>query len=367
MTKKEIINIISANKVIKQNELLLSLTRNKNFNNIRLDKEYWFPQIEELTEEFKILEKEVQEALDESEECTKLIKSCNCPHHIRLKHYGVFGSHSTCVLCSESIVSDNCINWEYSVNRNKYCVDLIAKYQDDDDYGDIESGYTKEELYEIIIKILEQKDDDEEVDLVQEFKKINLKNCIITEKPIVKEKYILIINGTNKQFIDEESYIYKKTLNLGIEFLKYFSALLGTKVELLDSEKQNDELFKNYNNQFIQYKTLDELNDILSRQQNIPFEIIIDISEQYEYFIENDKINKKELDLNLEELFPNSKIIRIKNLSNKRKEEILNYLKSQLIITYAYQNKQYHSLENNKLKSVDFDTTCRTLKRMLIN
>lgn len=31
--------------------------------------------------------------------------------------------------------------------------------------------------------------------------------CIITEKPIVKEKYILIINRTNKQFIDEESYI----------------------------------------------------------------------------------------------------------------------------------------------------------------
>lgn len=367
MTKREIINLIKVNRTIRKNKSLLSITRDKNFNRIKIDKEYWFPKIEELSQEFKILESEVQDTLEETEKCLDLIKSSNCPHHIRLKHFGVFGSHSTCIFCDKTIMSDNCVNWEYSVNRNKYCVDLVAKYQDDEDYDYVKDGYTEEELYEIILEILKAKKDDEEVDLVQEFKKLNLNNSIITEKPIVKENYILIINGSNKQYIDEDSYIYKKHSDLGMEFLTYFSSLLGTKIELLDSEKQNSELFQNRTNHFIQYNSIEELNQILKRQQSIPFKIIIDISELYDYQIEEDKITKKEINLELEKLFPQSKIIRIKNLSKARREELINYLNKSYNMLYAYQNKRYHSLENNELKSEDLDTTCSSIKKMLVN
>ena len=47
----------------------------------------------------------------------------------------------------------------------------------------------------------------------------------------------MIIGGSNKQFVDDESYLYKKGLRVGIDFVKYFSGLLNTKVELIDGYK----------------------------------------------------------------------------------------------------------------------------------
>ena len=105
-----------------------------------------------------------------------------CTHDVRLTHYGLFTDSYKCVLCDEYIESDNNVTWNLSKNRNKYCVNLIAKYQEGEDYGYVSEGYTKEDVYKIILNILKNRGDDEDIDLIQEFKKLNLKNCDINEE-----------------------------------------------------------------------------------------------------------------------------------------------------------------------------------------
>lgn len=55
MNKIDILNLIKVNRIIKKNSSLLSITRDKRFPNIKIDMEYWFPSINELKDEFKIL------------------------------------------------------------------------------------------------------------------------------------------------------------------------------------------------------------------------------------------------------------------------------------------------------------------------
>lgn len=366
MKKIEIINLIRANRIIDKNSKLLSITRDKRFPNIKIDIEYWFPDIEELKGEFEILKKEVLDVQKESNECKQIIQKSKCNHEVRLKHFGLFGSHSNCIFCNKTIMGDNCVNWEYSVNRNNYCVDFIAKYQDDEDYDYVDYGYTKEEIYSIIENILKDKQDNEEIDLVQEIKKLNKDNCYISQKPIKKETYILILNGTNKYYLDKETYIQNNNrINIAIEVLKYLSNLLNTKVELIDNEKLEIEN-SNSNIRTMKYETYEELNKMLLEQQDIPFKIIIDITQLFDYNIENKEIKRKEIVLELEKIYPNSRIIRIGNLSNKRKEEIIEFLKRYTEIVYAYQNKNYYSLQSNELLIQNQDELLLNIKRLLV-
>lgn len=373
MKKSEILKLIDAKKIIKKNSALLSLTRDKMVKSLLIDKEYWFPNIDELKEEFDVLREEVQSALDETATCKKNIQSSGCKHEIRLKYFGLFGGDSRCIFCDEIIAPNNCTSFEYSINRNKYCVDLIAKYQVDEDYNDVEDGYTDEDVYEIIIDILKDKEDDEEIDLVQEFKKLNLKKCKINEEKKVTENYILIIGGSNKQFVDDESYLYKKGLRVGIDFVRYFSSLLNTKVELIDNGEtlESDDLKAlskdNYNIKLNSYNTTEELEKILLKQRKIPFKIIIDLTELYEYKVSDDAITKEPVTLKLDEYFPNSHIIRIGNLSRMSLKELSNFLikiqnSSDL---YAYQSNKYYYLNDDEIKSDNLENTCGKIKRLL--
>lgn len=373
MKKSEILKLIEANKKIIKNSELLSITRDKVVKSLLIDKEFWFPDIDELKEEFDVLREEVQSALDETISCKKYIQSSGCKHEVRLKYFGLFGGDSRCIFCDEIIAPNNCTSFEYSINRNKYCVDLIAKYQDDEDYNDVIDGYTDEDVYEIIIDILKDKENDEEIDLVQEFKKLNLKKCKINEDKKVTENYILIIGGSNKQFVDDESYLYKKGLRVGIDFVKYFSSLLNTKVELIDNSEtlESDDLKAltedNYNIKLTNYNTTEELDKVLLKQRNIPFKIIIDLTELYEYKVSDDAITKESVTLKLDEYFPHSHIIRIGNLSRMSLEELSNFLRNiqNPSDLYAYHGNKYYCLEEDEIKSDNLENTCGKFKRLL--
>ncbi len=364
MKKIEILKLIELNEKINKNKEILSITKNKQF---------CFPNIEELKEEFNILRHEVQYALDETTICEKHIQNSGCTHEIRLKHYELFGHHSTCVLCGNSVSSDNCVNFEYSANRNKYCAKLVAKYQDDEDYGPFSYGYTNEKVYEIIINILKNKKDYDEVDLVQEFKKLNLSNCEINEERKVNENYILIIGGSNRQYIDNDSYLYKKGLKNALDFVEYFSGLLNTKVELIDNREsfESEELKKyfpdrKYSLKFTNYDTIEQLEETLLRQKDIPFKIIIDLSEIYEYKVSNNSFSKKVYNLKLSEYFPGAHIIRINNLSKKSLEELSKVLKENNE-SYGYQSNKYYYIEDNDIKSQDLSNTCNKIIKLLKN
>lgn len=339
MKKSEILELIEVNKIIKNNSDLLSITKERENSRFQKDKKYWFPNIEELKEEFNILSIEVQEALNEVDVCKQYIQNSNCNHDVRLEHYGLFGSNSKCIFCGKSIESDICCNFEYSINRNKYCASLVAKYQDDDDYGYVSDGYTNEQIYEVILNLLKDKDMDEEVDLVQEFKKLDLHNCKINDEKKVNENYILIIGGTNKKYIDKDTYIVSENSNTSSEYVKCFSQLLNTRVELIDNIEtlENIELKKMFNDnyrylKFASYKTKEELEKELLRQKDIPFKVIIDLSNLYEYKISNDVVTKEKVELNLSEYFPNSHIVKINDApkNNFEQEETCGKIKKLL-------------------------------------
>lgn len=364
MRKKEILNLIEHNQIIKRHNNLLSIIKDEYYKNRFLDKKYWFPDIEQLKEEFSILGKEISQSLEETIVSKKYIQSNCCHHEVRLEHYGLFCSNYECVFCGKNIVGDNCINWEYSTNRNKHCVSLVAKYQNDDDYGYISKGYTNEDIYEIIINILKDKEIEEEVDLIQEFKKLNLLNCTINEDKKVEENYILIISGSNQQYIDKESYIYKKGLNIGVDFLKYFIGLLNTKVELIDNNVLKELEEQNKYIKCTKYETLEELEKIIINQKEIPFKIIIDISELFEYKINDNEILKLPYNLNLHEYFPNTHIIRITNLSTKTLGELSSFLQDKEN-TYAYNQNQYYHFDNETLIENNLENTCLKIKKLL--
>ena len=67
MTKKEILNLINANRIINKNELRLPITKNKTFRNRSLNKELWFPAVEELKEEFGPLYEQYLEEYNQEE------------------------------------------------------------------------------------------------------------------------------------------------------------------------------------------------------------------------------------------------------------------------------------------------------------
>lgn len=367
MKKIDILKVIEANLKIMNNSKLLSITKDRAFPWYSIKTEYWFPNIEELKEEFEILRKEVQSRLDETNECKKIIENSCCNHEVRLTHYHTFGGYYKCVFCDESISFDNCSSFEYSVNRNCNCANLTAKYQDSEDYEALTNGYTKKDIYEIIINILKDKDDNEEIDLVEEFKKLNLKECEIIQKKKVLENFILIISGTNQKYIDNISYITCKTFNVGVDFVKYFSGILNTKIELIDD---NDYLFKSAfpnhssNLNFISYNTIEELEEQLQRQKHIPFKIIIDLSDLYNYDIIDSSIKKENVNLDLKELFPNAHIIKIKDLSKKSLKELSIFLHEYQEL-YAYSNNKYYYLEDNEVKFEKLEDTCFKFKKLL--
>lgn len=367
MKKIDIIKLIEANLKIINNSELLSITKDKAFFNYSIPSENWFPNVEDLKEEFKILRKEVQNKLDETNECKKIIEDSCCHHEVRLTHYFTFGRDYKCVFCGESIPSDNNVSFEYSINRNCNCVNLSAKYQDNEDYDIINGGYTRKDIYEIIINILRDKENNEEIDLVEEFKKLNLKNCEIIQRRKVLENFILVIGGTNKKYIDDKSYITCKTFNIGVEFVKYFSGILNTKIQLIDN---NDDLFKkifpdnNSNLQFIRYNTLEELKKELECEKNIPFKLIIDLTELYNYDIIDNQIKKENINLDLKDLFPNAHVIKIKDLSKKSLKELSTFLYEYQDL-YAYSNSKYYYLNENEIKSDDLEDTCFKFKKLL--
>lgn len=381
MKKCEIIKLINANRTINKNYPILSMLRGYTFN-----KEHFFPEIEELKDEFDILGDEIQSAIDETNKSKIIINNSKCEHEIRIKRYGEMFGDTTCVLCNENNGSDRLNSWFGSDNRNKYCVKLLAMYHDDEERSYIKDGYTEEKVYEIILKILENKNDDDDIDLVQEFKKLKwkLRHCEINDEKKVNETFILIIGGSNKQYFDNDSYLYTNGMDISIDFAKYFSGFLNTKIEVIENKelleskrfrenfpKESADLNIISDLRFISYSSLEELKKILGNQKDFPFNLIIDISDLFEYDIGVKNIKKNSINLELEKLFPDSKIVRIGNLSKKSLEQLSNFLKStqNYDIKYAYnpqdQKEAYHYLEQNEVKNINQEDVCTQIVRLL--
>lgn len=371
MKKREIINLIEANRKIIENKDLVNMTKETTQLGFTYNRKIWLPNVEELKEEFEILKSEILDAINITEENEKIIKESKCSHEIRLEYWDCFTSSYKCIFCGNYVSSDNDVTFGHSINRNRRTVTFVAKDQDKDI---IEEGFTEEDVYKLIIEILKDKDDDEEIDLVNEFKKLNLPKCEIDERKKVNENFILIIGGTNKENLENGTYITTNVSHINSEFIKYFRGLLYTKIETIENEEylNSSEFKKSFSNtdfdlKLTQYNTIEELIKALNYEKEIPFKIIIDMTNLYSYKIKDNKLIKEKQVLNLSEIFPNSYIIKIEDLSKKELEEIKTILMNmkQENESYGYDGETYYYLEEGELEETDLNGTLKRIKKLL--
>lgn len=347
MKKKEIVNLIHAQEVIELHQDLLSTIKVQRLN-IEEGEKFWYPNIPEFKEYFEILKKEVLQAKKEALESEKIAQEIDCSHEVRLKYHGLFNCYCKCVLCKKHISSDNSISFKESNYRNKHTVTFPAKYQSDDGVPyEVKNGKTMLEVRKIILEILKNFQEEDEIDLVEEFSKLKIAKMEINKEKRKQEKYILIIGGTNKELINKEDNVYlsKETQNTSLDFLNYFISLLNIKVVVIDrKETLNVQEFQeirktNHNVLLDSYTSLGYLETALNQVEDVAFQLIIDLSELYNYEIIDNKVKSEVHDLRLNEKFPNSQIIKIKS------------------------NNERYYIEGNTEKS--FEETCNDLKRML--
>lgn len=342
MKKKDILRIIELNRTISKNQKLISLTRHERFPNIKIDEEYWFPDISDLNQEFAILKQEIKEAIEENQLSIQTLKELtqDCSHTVRLQTNSFMISSSTCIFCKTHIYGDNTgdANTIYNdINRNRNCV-MFTEDRYDENYEDYIEGYTFQEVYDIILKILETKDNDEEIDLIQEIKQLKLDKCYVDERPIEKEYYVLIIGGSNTIKINENSFMTSNKTLTGAKLAKLLGGIPKIKVELLENpDTYSKDDFKKifpYTNivgyRFFTYESIEDLEKKLKNEKDVPFTLIINASNLQEFTISNNQITTTSHNLNLSTLFPNSHIIDLLNYHDKDEKEILTDLKEKI-------------------------------------
>ena len=327
MKKREIIELINANRTIDNNDPVIANIEDRSYYlPFRRTEGEWFPNIPDLNQYFDILKTEIKESLEESDKAKEDIKRIQCDHQVRLEHYGFITSDYECVLCGHHVSSDNSISFKDSDNRNKHTVTFIDKYQiDDDDFGyTVKNGYTKEQVYTYILGILEKYNDEDEVDLVEEFSKLNIDNMTINKEKRKQEKYILIIAGTNKEYLNDSTYISNQ-YDLNVEdYYNYFISMLNTKVGIIDNSFKYDRSASKV--EVKNYDTLESLSKSVDYFKDIKFDIVIDLTKLYQFEIINNEFKSNEYKLPLNELFPNSCIFSI-NESLKVEENCNNIKK----------------------------------------
>ena len=374
MTKKEFLDLYYAKKFLKENDGLIALTeiRTKLYNGgikvSPLKEDKWVPECDALKEEFATLKKElieVRKKADKQKEIRdKIIKDCK--HEVRREVSETYGFGYDifyyCVFCGKRIHKSPV--WKESINVNNHAVNLLGDmYYDADGYPcKVDGGYSKEAVYKKIKQIVKNLNDDETIDFIKEFTKLNLKNCTITDKKDKKEYYIMIIAGNNQEKIQDFN-LFKPCNLKALDFFKYFSSILNCKI-LYVSNKTNDEINKikkeNYNIiETREYKSIKDLEYILEEYQEIPFNLIIDLSELSIYEVKDNKMERTIYDLELQKKFPKTLVYNFEEDKQQQKE------RDSHVITYSLEDKKYHILEEDKYVTQDIEGTCLKLKREL--
>lgn len=376
MKKREIVNLIEFNIKILEGNRYKSIS---------------IPKFDELKEELDVLKTEVQEGIKSSEEAKKKIKECNCDHSVRFSYPGGFGytCNDKCIFCGKGFEADNIVhgNTIYEdMNRNRYCVRFTTNYFYDEDFY-CDNAYSECEVYALLLKIIEDIDDDEEIDFVQLLKNLNIKDCEVDERRKEKTNYILIVSGSNKYNINDRGYITCERIPLIGDFVSLFTSIPNVRIELLDNEesfkdkKFTDKIDVNNvrNMRCANYETIEELKKELDNEKDVPFDIIIDMSSLYDYKIDNSKIISEKVDINFKEIFPNSYVIKIDDFGSREQADILEILKEQLLKyneAYSYikpkkncfrkEKGDFYKVDGNSVGTTDVNDVFKGLRRVLV-
>lgn len=372
MKKREIIEMLNAIEILKKyGNFIVMKKEDDRFIEIFEDEKRWYPNIPELKEYFDILKEELTDIKDKTNNAIKNRKTIKCSHEVRLKNYQLSWHYYQCALCGASIKLSN--RFEEPLDLDKHYISFINKYQFDYDDGPykIESGKSRKELLDLILKILEKYSDEDEVDLVEELSKLNIGPEEVNLEKRSKETYILIINGTNIEYIkNNDIYISRRSLiSDTIKFIECFLGLLNTRLAIVEGESFiKDEYLKKIGglrNKILKYDTIKDLKINLNALRYTHLNQCL-LSELYDYKIENGNVVASDYSLNLERLFPNSIIIRVQGFNiNKSDEEIKEYLLKYRDAIVNRGNFYYYNSSDN-VEYIDTNNMCKKLRRRLI-
>ena len=366
MKKKDIKKVLFAYDNINNLSILVSYTKTNGFSSIYdKDEKLWLPFLEGFEEEMDILKDEIREARASYDKALEDKKMCS--HDIRIETVeddGGFCLSPThrCALCG-AVVNTN-YSWYLSDGRNNYTVTVKNKNQFDGDYWYIyDKGLDRGEVINYVMSFLDKYEDDDEVDLVEEFSLLDLqKDITVNKKKRILNDYVLIIGGTNKERLYDDIYISKAVNDESYNFLDYFGNLFNTKVALFDREEvlSKDKFDKYRKCRWILFKDYDSLFSLekeLTNFRDIDFGVILDLSDLYDYSYQDNCLTTLKYDLDLKSIFPNSKIVKIDNFS---KNELLE-LKSEFDVFYQKMDNEYYA----SFGKTSFECICDEAKQLI--
>ncbi len=333
MKKKEIIEIIKNKKIIRNSKILPLYSYCSNNEDIK-------SILEKVIEENETLKNQYKTDTKAKEEFDSFKSSCKCTHEIRKKVYveddeDLFREnyYYECVFCGHKIpISFSNADW-YERHFYNYSV-----YFENNEIG----------IFDIILKILEEKDDDDEINLVEEFKRLNLDQTVCTINDDERQNnYVMIIDNSIKS---------KEKPSIGeINLLDYISKLNGVRVHLISKSITYDRLRYGllYDGKYKYPKDMLISSDIYfpidvlekDKKNNLPFKIIINLSPTLTYY--NGTTNEKEpMYTALKDMFPNSIIITLPKLNEENIDDILYYIKD------VFSNTKKPEFDSKKIKTL---------------
>jgi len=363
MKKRELIDYLKAQNIVNKNQKLLAHMKYR-------DKFNWFPKIDDLEDEFNILKKEVNRRYNECNEALKIYNKFrrNCKHEVRIHDY-IYGlppvwkeKVSFCIFCDKKISENSHTIWDESVNINNRFVSFLDKYTsiDEDGMGHYErfvrkNGYSKNDIFHLIEKIYNDKNDDDDIDLIEAFSKLNLPDCEIVNKKLKPEYYVLIIGGYNTEKIFDNIKVcdtskvlnyFNRDCTYFFDFYKYFSSLLNTKIHLV----YNDLIKIDDTNSYLStYRDIEQLQIRLEQAASsyIHYDLILDLSNLHTFSLINNQIYSSNYVLDLRKYFPDSSIFKIN------------------LIFGSYSNDIVLLNDDGNNVSNGFDESCKMLRKAL--
>lgn len=295
------------------------------------------PNIKGIKEELEILKKEITDVVSKKEKAEIFLNNeCNCNHEVticdvetRLNHYA-----DTCVLCGQEF-------WSSTIHDSGYGIDTIVRKSKKhivfegksitgsglfgDDYEYI-SYHTIKEIRDIIRSIVENNTSDD-IDLVEEIKNLNLEHCIINNPK--NKTLILMIVGSNKFFLDDYSYMSHNYFDDYEKIIRYFKGMYNTVVNVLGSKESLKTLAQVPNSLLLDsYENLSQLETSLNYNKNIPYNLVINMSNLFKYEIKDNKIVTTNYKLNLDKSFKDTPILDIHDLKVLTPDNICDKAKS---------------------------------------
>ena len=276
--------------------------------------DFELPDIKEIEDDLKILQKELDSIKDKKKASIKYVEENRdkiarkkCSHPILFGSPSRWGTFYHCMLCNKDFINNS------DLEEIKETVQIIEDFKDDD--GQFYRRYNFYDIYNMVIDILNNYDDEDEVNLSDEFLKLfnedKIGDVTINVKHYTKKYNVLVIAGSNEIKIDDNTYIRKDNRDID-EIIKYLRYLDRVKVTTINNPNKINLVHR------LEYKTIEEFNNKLEGVLDNKYNLVIDLSDLFKYEIKDGIINISQIKLNLKELFPDSIILDLKD----RKEEI---------------------------------------------